>query len=354
MKSYISAIFVIIFFSVFCAAQNKSNSTEQERFKLAANYSKNYRGLSVLVMKGDKTVFEEYQNGHSAETAHQLASGTKSFAGVMLAAAIEDKLIKSFDEKVSDTISEWKTDARKSKITLRQLLSLTSGIDTGENGRPPLYAAALGFPAKYEPGAMFEYGPAPFQIFGEVMRRKLLPKNETALDYLKRRVFSPIGLIVASWTHQNGQPNIPSGAFLTAREWARFGQFLENGGRWNGKQIVSKKLLDECFKGTKTNPNYGITFWLNQSSKGEAKVAEKTNGRRQAEQDALGIEPETTRISQNGVGSGLPKDLLMAAGAGKQRLYIIPSLDLVIVRQGRQSRFDDEEFLTLLLRGKLL
>jgi CubicO group peptidase (beta-lactamase class C family) len=169
----------------------------------------------------------------------------------MLAASIEDKLIKSFDEKVSDTISEWKTDARKSKITLRQLLSLTSGIDTGENGRPPLYAAALGFPVKYEPGAMFEYGPAPFQIFGEVMRRKLLPKNETALDYLKRRVFSPIGLIVASWTHQNGQPNIPSGAFLTAREWARFGQFLENGGRWNGKQIVSKKLLDECFKGTK-------------------------------------------------------------------------------------------------------
>jgi hypothetical protein len=66
MKSYISAIFVIIFFSVFCAAQNKSNSTEKERFKLAANYSKNYRGLSVLVMKGDKTVFEEYQNGHSA------------------------------------------------------------------------------------------------------------------------------------------------------------------------------------------------------------------------------------------------------------------------------------------------
>ena len=352
MKSSVFAILIILVLSVFGAAQAESDLNERKRFKLAADYSKNYRGLAVLIVKADKIVFEEYQNGHSAETAHQLASGTKSFAGVILAAAIEDKLIKSFDEKVSDTIIEWKTDARKSKITLRQLLSLTAGIDTGENGRPPFYDAAIALPVKHEPGAMFEYGPAPFQTFGEVMRRKLTPKKETALDYLKRRVFDPVGLRVASWTHQNGQPNMPSGAFLTAREWAKFGRFLKNGGSWNGKQIVSKKLLDECFKGTKTNPNYGLTFWLNRSSTGTAKVAEKTNGRRQELQDALGIEPETTRISQHGIGSALPKDTLMAAGAGKQRLYIIPSLDLVVVRQGRQSRFDDEEFLTLLLDGK--
>lgn len=65
--------------------------------------------------------------------------------------------------------------------------------------------------------------------------------------------------------------------------------------------------------------------------------------------DRLGIEPETTRLSKNGISADLPKDLYLAAGAGKQRLYIIPSLDLVIVRQGRQSRFDDGEFLKRLL-----
>lgn len=355
MKKYFSAFLILLFAialqSGAATAQNRQ-LPEQERYRLAADYSRKFRGLSVLVIKGDKIVFEEYQNGFTANDSHQLASGTKSFSGVMLAAAIEDKLIKNFDERVSDTITEWKTDERKAKITVRQLLSLTGGLDSGMNGRPPIYSEAVNFSAKYEAGAMFEYGPVPFQVFGELMRRKLAAKKETPLDYLKRRIFQSIGLNVASWTHQQGQPNIPSGAFLTAREWAKFGQFLKNGGKWNGKQIVSKKLLGELFTGSKTNPNYGLTFWLNRANDATARVAEKTNGRNQELQDLLGIEPETTRISKEGIGTSLPKDLYMAAGAGKQRLYVIPSMDLVIVRQGRQSRFDDAEFLERLISGK--
>ena len=68
--------------------------------------------------------------------------------------------------------------------------------------------------------------------------------------------------------------------------------------------------------------------------------------------DISGNNAETTRISKNGISADLPNDLFLAAGAGKQRLYIIPSLDLVIVRQGRQARFDDAEFLKRLLIGK--
>ena len=63
-------------------------------------------------------------------------------------------------------------------------------------------------------------------------------------------------------------------------------------------------------------------------------------------------ERETSRISRNGIFARGPRDLFMAAGAGHQRLYIIPSLDMVIVRQGRLSRFSDEEFLSRLLDGK--
>jgi CubicO group peptidase (beta-lactamase class C family) len=59
-------------------------------------------------------------------------------------------------------------------------------------------------------------------------------------------------------TEQSRQINIPSGAFLTAREWAKFGQFLKNGGKWNGKQIVSEKLLKECFTGTKNESELRI------------------------------------------------------------------------------------------------
>ena len=330
------------------AQTNAQTASEPWHYQLAADYSAQYRGLSLLVMKDGKVVFEQYHNNHTADTPHMLASGTKSFSGIMVVAAMEDGLLK-LDERVSDTITEWKADPQKSKITIRQLLSLTSGLDVGTNGRPPTYAEAIKFGMTYEPGTTFEYGPVPFQVFGEVMRRKLAEKKETPLDYLKRRILNPIGLEVASWAHQNGQPNMPSGAFLTAREWAKFGQFIYQGGKWAGKQIVSKKLLDVCFVGTKANPNYGLTFWLNRSSDGSANIPVKSNGRNQRLQDTLGIEPETTRISQEGVGAKLPNDIVMAAGAGKQRLYVIASQGLVIVRQGRQSRFDDREFLSKLL-----
>jgi CubicO group peptidase (beta-lactamase class C family) len=328
------------------SAQQENASADGWKFRPAADYSRDTRGLSVLVMKGGKIVFEEYQNGHSAERSWMLASGTKSFSGVMLAAAIEDKLINGFDEKVSATITEWRTDPRRSKITIRQLLSLTSGIEVGPNGRPPSYSEAVKFSTKFDPGDKFEYGPVPFQVFGELMRRKLAKKNETVEAYMKRRLFDPIGLKAARWTKQENQPNLPSGAFLTTREWAKFGTFLRYGGKVGGKQIISKKMLDELTKGSEANPNYGLTFWLNRSSSGKADVAESTGRLRKllGNRDSV-----TTDMSKNGIGDDIANDLFMAAGAGKQRLYIIPSLDLVVVRQGRQSKFDDREFLKRLL-----
>lgn len=329
-------VFVIgclLFIVSYTSAQTKT-LTEQERYRLAADYSESHRGVSVLVMKGEKIVFEEYENGRSAETPWFLASGTKSFSGVMLAAAIEDKLIKNFDEKVSETITEWKKDKQKSNITLRQLLSLTSGIDAGQIGRVPTYAEAINSPVKYEAGTKFEYGPVPFQIFGEVMKRKLAPKKESVMDYLKRRILNPIGLNVAFWRNgYDGNPLLPQGATLTAREWIKFGQFLKNGGKWNGKQIVPKKLLDELVVGSKANPAYGLTFWLNQAG---------INPRGEA--TAVRVEAQTDGETV--------KDLYMAAGAGNQRLYIIPSKDLVIVRQGNFGQFDDKEFLGRLIFGR--
>lgn len=340
MKNYVLALVFAIVFSVSCVeAQKKTELSEQERYKLAAEYSEEFRGLSVLILKKGKVVFEEYQNGHSADKPWLLASGTKSFSGVMLAAAIEDKLIKNFDEKVSDTITEWRNDPKKANITLRQLLSLTSGIDAGQIGRVPTYAEAVNSPFEANAGTKFEYGPVPFQIFGEVMKRKLAPKKESVMQYLERRILNPINLKVAFWRKVGGDPLLPQGASLTAREWAKFGEFLINGGKANGKQIVNKKLLDELVTGSNANPAYGLTFWLNKKGK---------NPRGQTITTARG---DVEEISANGITAGV-SDLYMAAGAGKQRLYIIPSMNLVIVRQGQQSGFEDIEFLERLISGQ--
>lgn len=336
-KFTMATVLTVASVSYVLAQKPKPTPTEMERFELASAYSRQNRGVSVLVMKNDKVVFEDYQNGRTADTAWILASGTKSFTGVLLAAAIEDKLIKSFDEKVVETITEWKGDKRKEQVTLRQLLSLTSGLSAGQIGRVPTYAEAVKSPAIYEPGTRFEYGPVPFQVFGEVLTRKLKPKGETVLSYLKRRILDPIGMKYGNWRSFDGQPLLPQGASLTAREWAKFGLFLKDRGEWKGKQIVSSKLLDELSIGTKANPAYGVSFWLNKAG------GSGPGGR------AIG--GAVDEITRNGIANNVT-DLFMAAGAGNQRLYIIRSLDMVVVRQGAFGEWDDREFLSLLLTGQ--
>ena len=292
----------------------------------AAAYSYEQRGDAVLVMQRGKIVFEEYQNGFSASQPHLLASGTKSFGGALLVAAQADGLIASVDERVSDTILEWRGDPLKKEVTLRQLLSLTSGLVSKSADGVPSYAAATQLPIGGAVG--FAYGPAPFQVFGEVMRRKLQPSGQTVTQYLDRRVLQPIGLRVGAWTNAaSGQPNLPSGASLTAREWIKYGQLLEQNGVWDNQAILRSDLLQTLFQGSKINPAYGLTFWLN----------------------AAGVGAGRNTDFSSGIAPAAPLDLVMAAGAGNQRLYIVPALDLVIVRFGRNAPYSDAEFMERLL-----
>src|SRR5438270_12237917 len=79
-------------------------------------------------MQNGRTVFEHYANGGSARGRWPIFSGTKSFWGIAALAAAHDGLFR-LDDLVSDTITEWKNDPRKSRITIRQLLSQTDGIE---------------------------------------------------------------------------------------------------------------------------------------------------------------------------------------------------------------------------------
>ena len=301
--------------------------------KLAARYSQEHNGVALLVMQGGSVVYEHYHNGHTAATPHILASGTKSFWGVVAVAAAEDGLL-DLDEKVCQTIDEWRDDSLKSRITVRQLLNFTDGLEQaadlldGPSVRDKFHLA-ISCPANREPGTFFEYGPAHLFVFGELLKRKLAARHEDPLSYLKRRIFFPIGLYVSNWTHDRaGNPSMPAGAMLTARQWSKFGQLINEGGSFNGKQIVSGELLRQCFVGSQANPNYGLTFWLTAT-------------------DPFGLKPQTKSKFN------APSDTVMAAGAGKQRLFIIRSQDLVVVHQGYDGDFRNDEFLSLLFTGHM-
>lgn len=308
--------------------------SDRAAFERAAKYSEEERGYGIVVMVDGRIVFEQYARNVSPARTNLLASGTKSFVGPLAIAAQADGLLM-LDEPVSQTIPEWQGDPARAAITIRQLLTLTSGIDGQRNLEPPSYAESITAQVTAAPGTRFQYGAAPFQIFGELLRRKLEPRGETVGGYLKRRILDPVGIATGFWRGMaQGQPQLPSGAYLSAREWAKFGEFIRRGGEWNGTQVLPRDQVEAMFTGTTANPAYGLTWWLNVDVAPELR--------------------DEIRVLRNNFGAmdrvpGL-EGMVTAAGAFKQRLYIIPSRRMVVARLGNSvgPQFDDARFLGLL------
>jgi len=302
----------------------------------AADYSQAYRGQTCLVLFDGRTVLERYSGGGAAERRQMLASGSKSFVGIAAVAAVEDGLI-DLDEPVAKVLTEWAADPERARITHRQLLTLTSGLTASERGSPtraPAWAEIAARPIVARPGASFAYGAYPLNTFAYALQRRL--GDETFEAYLKRRIFDPLGVTV-EWKFRcaDGHPQVGGGAFMTARDWARFGEFVRLDGQVDGRAILPPGRVAGCFTGTEANPAYGLTWWLKKPV-GDAL-------RRQS----LIVSEEWAEAANC---PWLPDDLVAACGAGKQRLYVIPSRKLVVVRQGGLGRgFSDVEFLSKLL-----
>ena len=279
---------------------------------IAAQAYAERHGLHALVIqRGDDVVAETYAGGYDAAKPHALYSGTKSFWGVAAVAAQDDGLLH-LDEPVSLTIPSWAAGA-KALVTLRRLLALTSGIGFGGLGAAvPTYERALVTPLKNEPGTTFTYGGIPLQVFGAVLARKLEPRGLSPHGYLRERILDPIGLDVGWWRElKDGTHPLPTGAFLAAREWLKYGLLIRDRGVWKKKTVVAEASLAPCFMGSLANPRYGLGWWL----------------------------------------SPLPAvpDVVYASGAGGQALYVVPSENTVAVKFGGSSSYKHDAFLKRLL-----
>jgi CubicO group peptidase (beta-lactamase class C family) len=398
----------------------------QADIERAMAYSEAHAGRAVLVMKDGIVIAERYANGWSAERPHPLASGTKSFAGVTAAAAVTDGLV-SLDELVCDTITEWKTDPRASRITVRELLNLTSGLEPhsdllgrqgygikdlggandlagrlrgGANERAPedWYDAVVKVPVTAQPGRTFRYGPTHFYAWGEFLTRKLEASGRPERDYwsyMQARVLAPAGLTFPKERFaldQKGQPNLPGGAHLTAREWAQWGEFVRRGcavksvqpaagapvtpgpeatgstpgstetivgqpatARWT--PVIDRDALEQCFVGSTVNPQYGLTWWLLTGADGAVADTGSSDGTRmrrrlgRKDETAPSISAAQTEAIRDP--NGTVVKAVMAAGAGKQRLYLLPEQGLVVVRLAEMgtegASFNDTRFLKHLL-----
>ncbi|HEY1883378.1 MAG TPA: serine hydrolase [Candidatus Cybelea sp.] len=267
----------------------------------AIEYARAHDLRAILIARGGEIVARTFGDGATAETANALYSGTKSFWGPAALFAQADGLL-DLDEPVCETLREWRDDPWKRRVTARMLLSLTAGFGFGGLGAAvPVYARALAMPLKNEPGTRFTYGGIPLQVFGALLARKLAPR--TPHEYLHDRVLLPAGVRVESWRRlADGTQPLPTGASLTAHSWLAYGQYV----------LREYSRLAQCFTGSQANARYGLGWWLGAA--------------------------------------GAPADLIYASGSGGQALYLVPSLELAIVRFGRRSSYRHETFLKRLFR----
>jgi CubicO group peptidase (beta-lactamase class C family) len=303
---------------------------------MANAYSVSKAGDALLVWERDSLVLEHYTGGFEADERHLLASGTKTFSGVMALAAADDGWL-SLDERVAASIPSWAEDPQKSTVTIRQLLHLTSGIETGI-GRAPRFEEALQTPLVHAPGEGFRYGPVAFQVFGAVLASNLADLSPE--DYLYRRILEPIGAKAPEWFRTGGDVNLGAGARMTARDWLRFGRLLLGDGTFEGNVIITPGLLNALTTPTEAGPGYGLSVWLNAPVDPNSDFFDH-------------VPPDVTADGPDGmIYNDGPTDLFMAAGLNNQRLFVIPSREMVVVRFGRRDRtWNDAEFLARLLNG---
>jgi CubicO group peptidase (beta-lactamase class C family) len=293
----------------------------------AAAYSKKHRGASLLIIQNGRTLHAE-----NANEPLRIYSGTKAFWGLAALAAAQDGIL-NLDERVAETIPSWRNDPRKSRVTVRQLLDFSAGLDPAfhlhRDDPGNRDAIAISRPILAEPGSAFIYGPAALQVFHAVLKTKL--RGETPRAYLRRRVLRPLGL--GDQRHlpdRTGNPLLAAGWIMSARDWAKIGQLPLRG----------RGQMSQAWRGSPANAAYSLGWWNNRAAPG---------GREVNIEDNLTPRWHSQNWSNVCISRVAPPDLVACVGSSGQRLYVIPSMQLVVVRHGRGGNFSDAQFLRLLL-----
>ncbi len=200
---------------------------------------------------------------------------------------------------------------------------------------------ALDRPMVSIPGRNFIYGPSSFQVFHEVLKKKLSGKwrTESPTHYLERRVLKPMGLGSQRYLEDgSGNPLLAAGFVMTPSQWARMGDLIIA----EGSPVLKPGSMKALLEGSSANAAYSFGFWNNRA-------AGRLGGREIDIEDMLEVDWERQSWSRVCIAKGVTADLIACIGSSYQRLYVIPSQDLVIVRQGNNARYSDGEFLRLLL-----
>ena len=289
----------------------------------------------LIVLRRGRIALEWYAAGWNADRPHGTASMAKALVGGMsLAVAMSDGRI-SPDDLAAKYIPEWRADPRKSKITIRQLATHTSGIEdaeqddiphdklTGWKGDfwkrtpDPFSIAVRQAPVLFEPGTGNEYSNPGMAALSYAVTASL--KGGDVRTLLKDRVMDPLGIPEQDWSIGYGQAYEMDGlklyanwggASFTARAAARVGQLMMLQGEWHGHHLIRREVVKQVLTdqgmphpprtATDPAPASGLAWYTNA----------------------------------DGVWPAAPRDTIAGAGASHQVIVVVPSLDLIVVRNG--------------------
>ncbi len=287
---------------------------------------------SLVIVRQGYLAVEEYFNGSSRETVHTLQSVTKSVTSLLLGIAVGQGAVPGVTQTVTSFFPEYpdllNLDARKQAMTLRDVLTMRTGLDWSEDpyeGSPLQQLNAirtgwlrfvLDWPMREQPGTRFEYNSGGVIVLGGVIY------NTTGLvadEFARRKLFDPIGVGPAYWYKggPNDLPHMGGGLNLRALDMARIGYLVLRGGRWNSQQVVPTGWLEASLAPSVLRPrtfsgypvDYGYLWWL---------------------------------LPLDGSGStGDPnRTIYTASGAQGQWIFVIPRYDVVIAVTSNTPQFD--------------
>lgn len=240
---------------------------------------------ALVVLHGGRIVVERYAAGYHANTRFVSWSMAKTITAVMIGQLVADGRLR-LDESVP--IPAWQRPGDpRGEITLRHLLQMRSGLrhtEAGDplyssdevrmlflDGRDDMSAYAEAQPLEANPGSKWEYSSATTVILADLAARALTPSNNPVVrmnavrDYLRTRLFEPIGMkgMVAEF---DAAGTLIGGSLMhgTARDFARFGEFLRNRGAAGGAQLVPSAWIDFMTSSSPRNAGYGGQLWLNR------------------------------------------------------------------------------------------
>lgn len=270
---------------------------------------------SLLIQRGNKLVYENYFSGydqinarnigyvsHTKDSLHDCRSITKSIISACIGIAVKRGLIKDIDEPVFNYFPEYSylKDSIKEKITIRHLLTMTSGLKWNEyiSYANPLNSEIrmnltrdpikfiLSRKAVSEPGTKWVYNGGNTQLLAKIVEKV---SGQLIEQFVTENLFKPLGIKRYEWSKlfmKDTEPSSASGLRLTSRDILKIGSLYMNDGAWKGNQILEKEWTANSFKGLVKRDDlkhikegdYGYQFWLYQETTVGTIVEAKGNG----------------------------------------------------------------------------